>query len=136
MSFLLRTAFWLTVVIFFIPVDESAMPDPAIVEGGESVGAGEAAAAAQAALQDMSGFCGRNPGVCDVGGKLAHTFALKARTGALWLYSTLDEQLGGSGEAPAVAGQVPAEGSDTLTSADLQPAWNGPDAEGEDDAGI
>ena len=117
MYFLIRTAFWLAVVIFLIPVPEDEGAQVA-APGIEPIGAFEAVGAAQATLDDMSGFCARNPDVCDIGGRVAHTFALKARTGALWVYSALDSQLGGTGEPPA----VPVNGG--LTNADLRPDWN------------
>ncbi len=67
MMFLLRTAFWLSVVIFLIPVDHAAeqQADAARVQ---PIGALEAASAAQQTISDMSGFCGRNPTACDIGG--------------------------------------------------------------------
>ncbi|HUG60983.1 MAG TPA: DUF5330 domain-containing protein [Methylomirabilota bacterium] len=119
--FLIRTAFWLTVIIFLIPVDEEAAAPHGVALEAEPIGAVEAMGAAQTALSDVGGFCDRNPDVCHVGGRVATTFALKARTGALMVYSFLDEQLGGSGEPPAAA---PPTG--TLTPADLAPAWTDP----------
>ncbi len=81
MMFLIRTAFWLGVVIMLIPVDDKAADGPATA-GVETIGALEAAGAAQEAIADLGGFCERNPAACDVGGRIATTFALKARTGA------------------------------------------------------
>ena len=120
MMFLIRMAFWLGVVIMLIPVDEETVrsaPEAAV----QPIGAFEAVGAAQEALSDVGGFCDRNPATCDVGGRIATTFALKAKTGARLVTEFIDEQLSGE-TAPA----DPARG--TLTPDDLQPEWRGPAA--------
>jgi hypothetical protein len=122
--FLIRAAFWITVVIFLIPVGDEAPPSAADV--GEPINAFEAVGAAQSTIQDMGGFCDRNPDVCQISGRVAHTFALKARTGALWVYDVLDRKLGGTGQ-PAT-GADPSAG--TLSQSDLDPEWSGPAPEG------
>ncbi len=118
MMFLLRTAFWLSVVIFLIPVDHTAeqQAETAMVQ---PIGALEAASAAQATFSDMSGFCGRNPTACEIGGRVATTFLLKAQTGARMVYDFIDRSL---------ADKAGAAGIDhgTLTATDLAPAWRGP----------
>ncbi len=118
MMFLIRTAFWLGVVIMLIPVDDKA-PDGPVAPGVETIGALEAAGAAQEAIADLGGFCERNPAACDVGNRIATTFALKARTGARIVTEFIDDQLAGE-QAPAAAGRG------TLTPADLEPEWRGP----------
>jgi hypothetical protein len=76
MSFILRAAFWLTVLAFLLPAagDETATAsaggftaaslgapsNPAAAE----MGAGEALTMAARSAQDVMGFCGRNPDVC------------------------------------------------------------------------
>jgi hypothetical protein len=116
MMFLIRTAFWLAVVVMLIPVDENVARE-AEASAAAPIGAFEAVGAAQATIDDMGGFCARNPDVCEVGGRVATTFALKAKTGAEMLSTFLDDQLSGA-DAAADAG--------TLTPADLEPAWHGP----------
>lgn len=118
MMFLLRTAFWLSIVIFLIPVDHAA-EQQAQAARVQPIGALEAATVAQATLSDMSGFCGRNPTACDIGGRIATTFLLKAQTGARMVYDFIDHSL---------ADKAGATGVDhgTLTSTDLVPAWRGP----------
>ncbi|MBS1181265.1 MAG: hypothetical protein H6Q99_1145 [Proteobacteria bacterium] len=115
MMFLLRTAFWLSVVIFLIPVDHSA-EQQAETAKLQPIGALEAASAAQATLSDMSGFCGRNPTACDIGGRVATTFLLKAQTGARMVYEFIDSSL--ADKAGVDHG--------TLTANDLAPAWHEP----------
>lgn len=83
MSFVLRAAFWLTVLAFLLPGAEEEGPsrNAAIVGGPhhaayhvesasppiavENIGAGDALALAARSAQDVMGFCGRNPEVCD-----------------------------------------------------------------------
>lgn len=117
MMFLLRTAFWLSVVIFLIPVDQAA-EQKAETAQVQPIGALEAASAAQATLSDMSGFCGRNPTACDIGGRIATTFMLKAQTGARMVYDFIDSSLADKAGADVDHG--------TLTATDLTPAWRGP----------
>lgn len=118
MMFLLRTAFWLSIVVFLIPVDHAAEQQAETVKS-QPIGALEAASAAQATLSDMSGFCSRNPTTCDIGGRVATTFLLKAQTGARLVYDFIDRSL---------ADKAGAAGVDhgTLTSNDLAPAWRQP----------
>lgn len=130
-KFLIKTAFWLTLVVFLVPVDDELALTRSVAVDSAPVGAIEAVGAAQAALDDVGGFCGRNPGVCDVGGRLAETFALKARSLALMAYRYFDAQVGGDGALPPATpddtGQRSAGG--TLTPSDLEPAWAGPAAD-------
>ena len=66
MLFLLRVAFWLTVVLALLPYG-STRP----VATGPQVGAIEAMVAAGAAVSDVSGFCDRQPDACAVGANTA-----------------------------------------------------------------
>lgn len=117
MMFLLRTAFWLSVVIFLIPVDPTAETQQAT--GAQPIGALEAASAAQQTITDVSGFCGRNPTACEVGGRVATTFMLKAQTGARMVYEFIDKSLVDNGAAQKV-------NHGTLTAGDLATEWRGP----------
>lgn len=118
MMFLIRTAFWLAVVIMLIPVDDDTAASQAAATV-QPIGAIEAASAAQATLRDVGGFCDRNPTACDIGGRIATTFMLKARTGARLAYQFFDKKLAGAG-ADVNHG--------TLTASDLSPEWHGPKA--------
>lgn len=84
--FLIRAAFWLSIVILFIPAerDESQPTDVKLVSSGEAL------VAAQTVWSDLSGFCERNAEVCETGGTAMQTFSLKAKTGARMLYDFLD----------------------------------------------
>jgi hypothetical protein len=122
MMFLIRTAFWLAVVIMLIPVDDKSATAQATA--GDAIGAFEAASAAQATIKDMSGFCGRNPAACEIGGRIGTTFMLKARTGARLAYQFFDEKLSGTAAASVDHG--------TLSASDLAPNWHGPKGTGHD----
>ena len=74
--FLIRAAFWLSVVVMLIPAD------PQTGVEAPRVGAIEAIVAARTAVADISAFCDRNPAACRTGGSAFRVFAAKARYGA------------------------------------------------------
>ncbi len=92
--FILRTMFWLSVVILLLP---AAKDDPA-VSNANKVSMNEAVTAATSTVSDMAGFCDRNPGVCATGKEALHTFGLKAKYGATLVYGWIT---GGSTSTPA-----------------------------------
>ena len=121
MFFLLRTAFWLSIVLALLPTGSS---QPKSAEA--SVGAIEAVSAAATAVSDMSQFCGRQPDACVVGAQAASAFGQRAQAGAKMVYEFLSEKMA-PGETGSVTPAKPAKGSQqTLKPADLEPAWRGP----------
>jgi hypothetical protein len=120
MFFLLRTAFWLSIVVLLLPADpgkrDSARPQ---------VGTLETLGVAQAALEDARGFCARRPEACDVGSLALHSFGEKAQYGAKLVYEFLSDKLGES-PAPNRQSETAPErpGRHTLTPADVTPTWN------------
>ncbi|MBI4367053.1 MAG: DUF5330 domain-containing protein, partial [Deltaproteobacteria bacterium] len=122
MFFLLRMAFWLTVVCVLLPSGgtKSTPPDA-------QIDAMQAATLAGAAVSDMRGFCDRQPDACEVGGKVAAAIGHKAEAGARTLYefinATLSEKSAPANKAPArlVATSAPGHGAQngTLTPGDL-----------------
>jgi hypothetical protein len=137
MFFLLRMAFWLGVVLVLLP-SVTTQQSPAANE----VRASEAISAASATVEDLRGFCGRQPEACTVGSQMATAIGYKAQAGAKMLYDMLSETL-----APRETGSLPAAGAgahggavktasdktaaqkasqNTLTAADLAPSWRGP----------
>jgi hypothetical protein len=134
MMFLIRTAFWLMILVLLLPTDERQQSD---VFG-----------TAEAAVKDVSGFCGRNPGVCEKGKDAFDVFVHKAEFGARMLMSFISEQSGSTSEAaapvaesatapasaswaeePAQESGAPAavmDSQDTLNPKDLEPAWGLP----------
>ena len=77
MFFLLRVAFWLSIVLVLLPSGDYRAEEP-----GAQIGAADAVNAATAAVSDMSGFCGRQPEACEVGGQAAVAFGQRAQAGA------------------------------------------------------
>lgn len=115
--FLIRAAFWLSVVIMFIPADpQSDAPAPRVTVI-------ETMVAARAVVADLSRFCERNADVCVTGSAAFQVFAEKAQNGARMLYQYLDKTF--EGDASPAAGE---EG--TLTGDDRAPDWQGPKGDG------
>jgi Family of unknown function (DUF5330) len=131
MFFLLRMAFWLGVVLILLP-SGSAQNTP-----GSDVKTSEAISAASATVQDLRGFCTRQPDACTVGSQVAVAIGYKAQAGAKMLYEFLTEALApkdtgalAHGTAarggPAKVEPVKSSSQNTLSPADLAPAWRGP----------
>ena len=124
MMFLLRTAFWMGLVLALLPTfgaKQATAPVPA-----PGFGATEAVSAASATFADMIQFCNRQPDACAAGAQFASVFGQRAQAGAKMLYE-IGEKLA---KADAGAEDVPTGGvklsQSTLTSADLALAWRGP----------
>ena len=128
MRFLLRMAFWLTVILVLLPSGGS-QPAPKV-----EVSADEAMSAAGATVSDMQQFCERQPEACAVGSQVAVALGQRAQAGAKMLYEFLNERLGphdtGASTKTAAGKAVPLPparpSQHTLTPADLAPAWRGP----------
>ncbi len=83
MLFLLRTAFWLTLVLVLIPLGSDQTSTP---ERTEKVDPVSAFLAAQATVSDIGGFCSRNPQACETGGNALSAIGSRARDGAAIVY--------------------------------------------------
>ncbi|MDJ0931808.1 DUF5330 domain-containing protein [Breoghania sp.] len=147
MFFLLRTAFWLSLVIMLIPTDDMTGD-----QDQTHLSALQALGAAQQTYVDMIRFCERNTVACETGGAALDVFSAKACTGARMIYQYLDPEgdspkaeadatvtasiNGANADAPVDSeypAKVPAksEGSaksvsldtGTLTARDRAPAW-------------
>ena len=121
MFFLLRVAFWLSIVLVLLPSGKYQVESQA-----PAIGAADAVSAASAAVSDMSGFCERQPGACEVGGHAAAAFGQRAQAGARYLFDLLQDSL-----APAQTGSIVRSGKlpqsqSTLTPSDLNLEWRGP----------
>lgn len=103
MGFLIKSAFWLSLVLLVIPFGGNDG------EGQPTIGAVEAFFAARAVVDDMSGLCERRPEACEVGRSALHTIGVRAREGARIAYGMLDEHFG---EQPAALDV--AEGGDPM----------------------
>ena len=128
MFFLLRMAFWLGLVLVLLPTGSS---QPAVP--GNEIHASEAISAASATVGDLRQFCTRQPDACTVGTHVATELGYKAQAGAKMLYDVLSEALASKNAAkdpgtntPKTTGALAtgAGSQNTLTPADLVPAWH------------
>lgn len=108
--FVLRSAFWLTLVILLLPAD------PETGEAPRSVIV-NAVMSAQSSVAGLSGFCTRNPDLCMTGGAAIDLVAEKAEDGVNLIYDLID------GERPEAFGAESRRG--TLTTDDLALPWRG-----------
>lgn len=117
--FLIRTAFWLTLLVMLLPTSEEQQRQ---VYG-----------TAEAAVRDVKSFCVRNPEVCVNGKSALDTFAQKAEFGARMVMDFIKDMTN-DGEATAdnshdSASRVPAlfrrDSQGTLTPEDMRPGWFG-----------
>jgi len=118
MFFVMRTAFWLSIVILLLPTPDSMKTtEPAI-------GAAQAVTAASATVSDMSQFCARQPEACQIGSQALTYLGHKAVASTKWLY----EKFTANSEQPAAAptkALAESDSQNTLTRADTAPAWRG-----------
>jgi len=83
MGFLIRMAFWFSLVLLALPLDP--------VGGASGVSPIQAFFAARAAVDDISGICERQPDVCDVGRAAMQTIGVRAKESARIAYEMLEE---------------------------------------------
>jgi len=145
MFFLLRLAFWLTVILAVLPVFVTHDSAPSS-NGAAKFSTGDAVSAATAAVADLSQFCSRRPEACEAGMQAAAAVGASAQTGVKILYDYIQNKTAADAE-PAISrtGSVsprkiaqakpaakvsPAAGpqQDTLSTSDLAPAWHVPNA--------
>ena len=131
MLFLIRTAFWLTIIVLLLPTDEQQRS--------------EVYGTAQAAVHDVATFCDRNPETCARGKDAFGVFVQKAQFGARMLMDMINgsgETVEGSGSEIEVPSSKPGflfepasfgsdASQDTLNPEDREEAWSGPS-----DAGV
>ncbi len=128
MRFLLRMAFWLTIILALLP---SGGSQPTLKL---NVSAVDAVSAAKATVSDVRSFCERQPDACTVGSQAAVTIGHRAQAGAKMLYQYLNERFGShdagtplnaaSGESVPLPAARPSQ--HTLSPSDLAPAWHTP----------
>ncbi len=105
--FIIRTAFWLSLVVLLLPTDAQQQ---------QKLYANVSYVAHRAAT-----FCDRNQELCATGARHWATFQRKLEFGARMAVDLASERMLGAKERPAVTA-LPTAG-DTLTPADLQPAF-------------
>ena len=93
MGFLIRMAFWFSLVLLALPLGPAG-------EDGQSVSPVQAFFAAREAVDDVSGICERKPDVCEVGKAAMQTIGVRARETARIAYEMLEEN-GATKPAPS-----------------------------------
>lgn len=116
MRFLVKSAFWLSLVLLLVPFGggDGADDRPA-------VGAVEAFLAVRALASDMAGICERRPDVCEVGREAMHTIGVRAREGAGIAIEMLGERPADTSGAHAGSGELHT-GSVPVPSERVEPA--------------
>jgi len=99
MFFLLRTAFWLTLVLVLLPLGSGREQAQTAEEKLDPV---SAYLAAQATVSDIGGFCQRNPEACETGNDALAAIGSRAREGARIVYEFLDTQLAENEDSDAL----------------------------------
>lgn len=116
--FLIRTAFWLSIVVLLIPIGDAQRADG---DAGADLSTSEAITAARSTVSDLAGFCARNPETCETGSEALEVFTQKAQHGAKMLYEYLAE-LDLGDDRTAITG------TDTLNASDRDIPWQGSEA--------
>lgn len=88
MGFLIKSAFWLSLVLLLIPFGGQGS------DGEENVGALDTFLAARAVVTDMANLCERRSDACEVGKSALNTIGVRAKEGARLAYGILDEHFG------------------------------------------
>jgi len=86
MGFLIKTAFWFSLVLLFIPFDLSDADGRV-----DTVSPIQAFFAAKDAVGDIAGMCERKPDVCETGRSALQTIGLKARETARMAYAWIED---------------------------------------------
>ena len=131
MLFLIRTAFWLMIIVLLLPTDAQQQS--------------EVYGTAQAAVKDVATFCDRNPETCARGKDAFDVFVQKAQFGARMLMGLINGQHRGRRrgrhrelrDAAACSSRRASTSSasqDTLNPEDREEAWSGPIRPGPSDA--
>ena len=104
MGFLIRMAFWFSLVLLALPLGVGTGED-----GKQSVGPIQALFAAREAVGDIAGLCERKPDVCETGKSAMYTITVRAKETAKMAAAMIDDQQPGQAGAPATkAADAPA----------------------------
>ena len=104
MGFLIRMAFWFSLVLLVLPLDIGTDE-----KTGESVSPFQAFFAAREAFVDVAAICERKPDVCETGRAALHTIGARAREGARIAMEMLDEDQPRALDKTTTTGGIPAD---------------------------
>ena len=107
MGFLIRMAFWFSLVLLALPLGVGPGED-----GQQSVGPIQALFAAREAVGDIAGLCERKPDVCETGKSAMYTITVRAKETAKIAAAMIDDKQSGQAGAPETR---VADGSVTTT---------------------
>jgi hypothetical protein len=114
MWFLIKTTFWLTLVVLLLPLGQPSTTEATRIDTGAAI------SAASATVSDLKGFCERQPQACTVGQQAVQVVGERAQVGVKMIYDYLTERFG-----PAAPARETAPTQGTLTERDLQIPWRG-----------
>lgn len=86
MGFIIRSAFWLSLVLMLIPVEGTGNDNQA------SVSPLQAFFAARDAVADVGGMCERKPDVCQTGRAALDTIGMRARESAKFAFELIEQK--------------------------------------------
>ena len=140
--FLIRTVFWLSLVILLLPAEDPSSNAQASARTDTYLNASRVIGAARTTASDIAGLCERSPQVCDTGEAALDTFLRKARYGAKLVFELIsgpedspaapetnwqgDKTARAATITPAGYGTMAPRSQNTLQPADLVPNWTGP----------
>ncbi|MBZ9661442.1 DUF5330 domain-containing protein [Mesorhizobium sp. ESP-6-4] len=107
MGFLIRMAFWFSLVLLALPLGVGPGEN-----GQQSVGPIQALFAAREAVGDIAGLCERKPDVCETGKSAMYTITVRAKETAKIAAAMIDDQQSGPAGTPETK---VADGSVTTT---------------------
>lgn len=93
MWFLIKTAFWFSLVLVLLPIFSSESANR--TQNAPQVQVSDAVTAATGAFQYVTSLCSEKPEVCVKGGETFTALGYRAREGALVAYEMIDHQLSG-----------------------------------------
>jgi hypothetical protein len=96
MWFLIRTAFWFSMVLVMLPIFDNEATNRLKDEKGVEIT--DALGAAAGALSYVGSMCSEKPDVCVKGAETFSTLGSRAREGARVAYSYLDTQFADDGK--------------------------------------
>lgn len=96
MGFLIRMAFWFSLVLLALPLGVGPGED-----GQQSVGPIQALFAAREAVGDIAGLCERKPDVCETGKSAMYTITVRAQETAKIAAAMIDDKSEQSATAEA-----------------------------------
>ncbi|MFD1327580.1 DUF5330 domain-containing protein [Mycoplana ramosa] len=120
MWFLIKGAFWFSLVLVLLPLFDNEAATK--LQHGPSVEIGDTVSAASEALSYLSALCLQKPDVCEKGAETFVALGHRAREGARVAYKLLDAQFADPADNPADASAALAQPMPPLAAAEPEAA--------------